>query len=154
MSQPLKISSLIEADFQNRLTADQTVCVELWDQFLAHEALYKCFVLRGYAGTGKTSLIGSLVKSLPQLKIKTVLMAPTGRAAKVFSQAANKKASTIHKKIYRQNTDASGGSRMVLMPNLHTDTIFIIDEAHNLTSMDEAELAKIREKKAKKIIKT
>jgi exodeoxyribonuclease-5 len=127
-----KISALISADFQNRLTADQDACVEKWDSFLAHEAIFKCFVLKGYAGTGKTSLIGSLVKSLPNLKIKTVLMAPTGRAAKVFSQAANKKASTIHKKIYRQNTEPGGGSRMVLMPNLHTDTIFIVDEASML----------------------
>lgn len=127
-----KISALISEDFQNRLTADQDACVQKWDSFLAHEAIFKCFVLKGYAGTGKTSLIGSLVKSLPNLKIKTVLMAPTGRAAKVFSQAANKKASTIHKKIYRQNTEPGGGSRMVLMPNLHTDTIFIVDEASML----------------------
>lgn len=132
MKSELKISSLISSDFQNKLTSDQNTCVELWDQFLAHEALNRCFVLKGYAGTGKTSLIGSLVKSLPNLKIKTVLLAPTGRAAKVFSQAANKNASTIHKKIYRQNTEPGGGSRLVLMPNLHTDTIFIIDEASML----------------------
>lgn len=132
MSNSLKISALIEADFQNRLTADQQLCVQKWDAFLADEALYKCFVLKGYAGTGKTSLIGSLVKSLPLLKIKSVLMAPTGRAAKVFSQAANKQASTIHKKIYRQNTGQDGSSKMMLMPNLHTDTIFIIDEASML----------------------
>lgn len=132
MTSTLQISSLISADFQNRLTADQNLCVQKWNSFLADESLYKCFVLKGYAGTGKTSLIGSLVKSLPMLKIKTVLMAPTGRAAKVFSQAANKQASTIHKKIYRQNSEPGGGSRMVLIPNLHTDTIFIIDEASML----------------------
>lgn len=126
------ISSLITTDFQNRLTADQQTCVEQWDVFLASEALYKCFVLSGYAGTGKTSLIGSLVKSLKHLKMKSVLMAPTGRAAKVFSQASNKQASTIHKKIYRQQTGTDGSTRMALMPNMHTDTIFIIDEASML----------------------
>ncbi len=126
------LSSLISADFQNRLTADQQRCVELWDQFVASEALYKCFVLAGYAGTGKTSLIGSLVKSLKHIKLKSVLMAPTGRAAKVFSQVAKKQASTIHKKIYRQQTGTDGSTRLALMPNLHTDTLFIIDEASML----------------------
>lgn len=128
----LKISHLIEADFQNQLTSDQQICVAKWDSFLNDDALYKCFVLTGYAGTGKTSLIGSLVKSLKYLKMKSVLMAPTGRAAKVFSQAANKQASTIHKKIYRHQTGTDGSSRLALMPNLHTDTIFIIDEASML----------------------
>jgi exodeoxyribonuclease-5 len=125
----LKISSLITADFQNRLTQDQNTCVHLWDLFLANEALYKCFILRGYAGTGKTSLIGSLVKSLKPMGLKSVLMAPTGRAAKVFAQAAQKTATTIHKKIYRQQVGADGSSKLGLMPNLHTDTLFIIDEA-------------------------
>lgn len=127
-----KISPFIRADFLNHLTNDQEICVQQWDLFLSSEALYKCFVLSGYAGTGKTSLIGSLVKSLKNLKIKSVLMAPTGRAAKVFSQAANKSASTIHKKIYRHQTGTDGSNRLVLMPNLHTDTIFIVDEASML----------------------
>lgn len=126
------ISPLITADFQNRLTPDQQTCVAAWDVFLASEALYKCFVLTGYAGTGKTSLIGSLVKSLKHVKLKSVLMAPTGRAAKVFSQASNKQASTIHKKIYRQQSSTDGSTRLALMPNMHTDTIFIIDEASML----------------------
>lgn len=127
-----KISQLVEADFQNRLTNDQLACVKLWDTYLNSEALYKCFVLTGYAGTGKTSLIGSFVKSLGHLKLKSVLMAPTGRAAKVFSQASNKQASTIHKKIYRQQSGTDGSMRIALMPNLHTDTIFIVDEASML----------------------
>ena len=122
----LKISPLITADFQNRLTPDQQTCVAAWDVFLASEALYKCFVLTGYAGTGKTSLIGSLVKSLKHVKLKSVLMAPTGRAAKVFSQASNKQASTIHKKIYRQQSSTDGSTRLALMPKMHTNTIFII----------------------------
>lgn len=124
-----KIAQLISADFQNRLTDDQNICVQLWDIFLSNEALYKCFILRGYAGTGKTSLIGSLVKSLKPIGFKSVLMAPTGRAAKVFAQAALKTASTIHKKIYRQQIGADGSTKLGLMPNLHTDTLFIIDEA-------------------------
>jgi len=129
MSTRTRISALIEADFQNLLTDDQKICVQKWDIYFDNEALYKCFILKGYAGTGKTSLIGSLVKSLPQIKIKTVLIAPTGRAAKVFAQAAGKSASTIHKKIYRQQTEKDGTSRLALMPNLHTETIFIVDEA-------------------------
>lgn len=128
----LKISHLIETDFQNRLTTDQQSCVDKWNLFLASDAAHKCFILTGYAGTGKTSLIGSLVKSLKQLKLKSVLLAPTGRAAKVFSQAASKQASTIHKKIYRQQSNTDGSARLALMPNLHVDTIFIIDEASML----------------------
>ncbi|NPA44829.1 MAG: AAA family ATPase [Chlorobi bacterium] len=87
------------------------------------------FLLKGYAGTGKTSTIAALVKALRKLKLKTILLAPTGRAAKVLSTYSNKEAFTIHKKIYRQQSSNSGFGNFSLDVNLHTNTIFIVDEA-------------------------
>lgn len=87
------------------------------------------FLLKGYAGTGKTSIIAGLVKSFRKLKLKSFLLAPTGRAAKVLSNYANKEAYTIHKKIYRQQGSSSGFGKFEIDANLHTNTIFIVDEA-------------------------
>ncbi len=87
------------------------------------------FLLKGYAGTGKTSLIASLIKAFKKLKLRSVLLAPTGRAAKVLSTYAQKEAFTIHKKIYRQQSSSSGFGNFSLDANLHTNTFFIVDEA-------------------------
>ena len=87
----------------------------------------KAFILRGYAGTGKTSVMSALVRALAGLKQPCVLLAPTGRAAKVLSRYANSPAYTIHKKIYRQNQ--LGQELFTLTDNLHRNTLFIIDEA-------------------------
>lgn len=87
------------------------------------------YLLRGYAGTGKTSLISAMVKVLKENKQKVILLAPTGRAAKVFSSYSGYTAFTIHKKIYRQKSSKEINSKFVLDKNLHKNTIFIIDEA-------------------------
>ncbi len=87
------------------------------------------FLLKGYAGTGKTSVVSSLVSILPQINSDTVLLAPTGRAAKVLATYAGKKAYTIHKKIYRLQTGSDGTMQVVLQQNKHKDTFFIVDEA-------------------------
>lgn len=86
-------------------------------------------LLRGYAGTGKTSLVSALIQTLPQLRVNCVLMAPTGRAAKVLSGYSGRQAYTIHKKIYMTATDASGTVRTVRAINKHSYTLFIVDEA-------------------------
>ena len=86
-------------------------------------------MLKGYAGTGKTTLVSALVKSLPVQGKRSVLMAPTGRAAKVLSKYSKKSASTIHKKIYWIRTNKSGNTFIKLKENTHTNTIFIVDEA-------------------------
>ena len=86
-------------------------------------------LLRGYAGTGKTSLVSALIQTLPQLGVSCVLMAPTGRAAKVLSGYSGRQAFTIHKKIYMTTTDASGAVRTVRAVNKHSHTLFIVDEA-------------------------
>jgi exodeoxyribonuclease-5 len=87
------------------------------------------FVLRGYAGTGKTSLIGGLVRAAEDLKQKIVLLAPTGRAAKVLSYYSDHDAFTIHKKIYRRRSSTDGFGLFDIDTNLHTNTLFVVDEA-------------------------
>lgn len=86
-------------------------------------------VIKGYAGTGKTTMVNALIKTLGELQIKSVLMAPTGRAAKVMNAVTRKTAFTIHKKIYRQKTSSDGFGNFALDRNLHGNTIFIVDEA-------------------------
>lgn len=92
------------------------------------------FVLKGYAGTGKTTTISTIVNSLWKAQKKAVLLAPTGRAAKVISGYSGKKAFTIHKKIYFPKKESSGGVRFVMQPNKHTNTIFIVDEASMISN--------------------
>ncbi len=87
------------------------------------------FLLKGFAGTGKTTLIATMVSSLWKVKMSSVLMAPTGRAAKVMSVYSGNKAFTIHKKIYFPKKQSGGGIQFVLAPNKHRNTIFIVDEA-------------------------
>lgn len=87
------------------------------------------FLMTGYAGTGKTSVISSIVKTLELLRMRSVLLAPTGRAAKVLSSYSGRQAFTIHKKIYRQKSSKDGQGSFSLDRNLHKDTFFIVDEA-------------------------
>lgn len=87
------------------------------------------YILRGYAGTGKTTLVTTLVKTLPEIGMDYVLMAPTGRAAKVLSGYTRRFASTIHKKIYQVQAFPDGSLRMVRAQNKHKHTLFIVDEA-------------------------
>lgn len=106
----------------------QEILIRLLSEFITNQQPESLFLLKGYAGTGKTSLIGSLVKCLVHLKTPMVLLAPTGRAAKVFSAYSNQPAFTIHKKIYRQKSLAFE-SGFGIMDNLHKNTLFIVDEA-------------------------
>jgi len=98
-------------------------------RFLQGELDGKCFILRGYAGTGKTTSVAALVKALPGFKLRSLLLAPTGRAAKVMSSYTGRKALTIHKKIYRKRVAVSTELAFQLAPNLAENTLFIIDEA-------------------------
>jgi len=112
------------------------------DDFLIEESgleRYRdCFLLKGYAGTGKTTIISTLIKVLKNYGYKSVLMAPTGRAAKVMSNYSEKIALTIHKKIYKQTSDAfSGNLTFQRQKNYHDNTLFIIDEASMIS--DDAE---------------
>ncbi|MBP5677621.1 MAG: AAA family ATPase [Bacteroidales bacterium] len=98
-------------------------------RFLYDRDPRSAFLLRGYAGTGKTSLVSALIQVLPQLRVNCVLLAPTGRAAKVLSSYSHRTAFTIHKKIYMTAMDASGVIRTVRAINKYSYTLFIVDEA-------------------------
>ena len=119
----------IEGNFLYKPTLEQEKAVKFLADFLFSRQSDSVFLLKGYAGTGKTSLIGALVKTLDQLQQKCVLLAPTGRAAKVFSHYAQHPAYTIHKKIYRQRNFSNDLDNFSLDDNLHQHTLFIVDEA-------------------------
>ena len=119
----------IKTNFPYKPTFEQEKVVKILADFLFCRKTDSLFLLKGYAGTGKTSLIGALVKTLDQLEQKCVLLAPTGRAAKVFSHYAGHPAYTIHKKIYRQRSFSNEMDNFSLNDNLHQHTLFIVDEA-------------------------
>ena len=115
-------------------TVEQENAIKKLSEFLCSPKEGRVFLLRGYAGTGKTSLVGALVHALDKLKQKSVLLAPTGRAAKVFAAYAGHPAFTIHKKIYRQKTFADETSNFSLNDNLTTHTLYIVDEASMISN--------------------
>ena len=95
------------------------------------------YILRGYAGTGKTSLVKTLVRTLPSIGMRYVLMAPTGRAAKVLSGYTRQNASTIHRRIYQAATFPDGSIRITRVENKYKDTLFIVDEASMIGEQKE-----------------
>lgn len=115
-------------------TRQQDEALEAIVDFLYSRASDNLFLLKGYAGTGKSSLIGALVATMSELKQKSVLLAPTGRAAKVFSAYAGQPAFTIHKKIYRQQRFSGESEGFSVMDNLHKDTLFVVDEASMISN--------------------
>lgn len=115
-------------------TTDQSDCMLLLSDFICNNSNDVIFLLTGYAGTGKTSIIASLVSTLDTLRLKSVLLAPTGRAAKVLHSYSGKTAYTVHKKIYRQKSATDGVGHFVLDRNLHKETFFIVDESSMISS--------------------
>lgn len=111
-----------------KFTASQTEAIALLDDFIQDSNHNKCFVLKGYAGTGKTTLVSHLVQRFRAEKKKIKLMAPTGRAAKVMSSYAKISATTIHKQIYFLS-DALEGKGLLRAKNMYHDTLFVVDEA-------------------------
>lgn len=109
--------------------SEQEKVLEMLCNFITEKDNESIFILKGYAGTGKTSLASAFVKTMNLLKVKTVLMAPTGRAAKVFTQYSEHKAYTIHKIIYRQKVFSPEMNNFVMGRNLYKNTLFIVDEA-------------------------
>lgn len=97
--------------------------------FLLSNKPNPAYILRGYAGTGKTSLVKTLVRTLPSIGMKYVLLAPTGRAAKVLSNYTSQSASTIHRRIYQVMTFPDGSMRVTRGENKSQNTLFIVDEA-------------------------
>ncbi|MBT3589092.1 MAG: AAA family ATPase [Flavobacteriaceae bacterium] len=116
-------------DFSHNPTIKQDSALRLIADFTQKNNYNELFLLKGYAGTGKTTIVGTLVKNSWKVNKSIVLMAPTGRAAKVISNYSNKEAFTIHKKIYYPTSKNGGGVTFTLQKNKHRDTIFIVDEA-------------------------
>ncbi|HQI69988.1 MAG TPA: AAA family ATPase [Bacteroidales bacterium] len=122
------VNELFIKSFPYTPTADQRILIEKLSQFIVSGEQNKLFLVKGYAGTGKTTIVSVLVKILPSLKINTVLLAPTGRAAKVLAAYSSETAYTIHKGIYRISEDDSSYV-MSLRENRLKNTVFIVDEA-------------------------
>ncbi|WP_076456544.1 ATP-dependent DNA helicase [Zobellia uliginosa] len=120
---------ILKEKFPHEPTLKQAIALEKLAIFILSKRKEDVFLLKGFAGTGKTTLVGTLVNSLWKTTMKAVLMAPTGRAAKVMSNYANTQSFTIHRKIYFPKKQGGGGIQFVLAPNKHRNTIFIVDEA-------------------------
>ena len=119
----------IKSNFEFSFTEEQRKITQHLSDYILSISTRNIFLLKGYAGTGKTSLISALVNSLSSVNKKPSLLAPTGRAAKVLSKYSKKSASTIHRKIYWINSNKNGNTYIKLKENTHTNTIFIVDEA-------------------------
>ena len=116
-------------------TLKQNIGLQKLSNFIFSTLTSDIFVLKGYAGTGKTTIISVLVKNLWRAKKSAVLLAPTGRAAKVISNYSKNEAFTIHKKIYTPRADKNGKMSFVLAPNKHKKTLFIVDEASMISDI-------------------
>ena len=119
----------IQQAFPHEPTPQQSELFNLLHIFLQKDNGDECFILKGYAGTGKTTIVGALVKALKHYNYKSVLLAPTGRAAKVITNYSGRKAFTIHKRIYRKKSALNVDESFSIADNLASNTLFIVDEA-------------------------
>lgn len=124
-------------------TIKQEQLIDQLTQYIFSTENDRLFLLKGYAGTGKTTVISTVVHNLWKVGKKAVLLAPTGRAAKVISGYSKRQAFTVHKKIYFPKKQSGGGVSFVMQPNKHTNTIFIVDEASMIS--DQVQNAKLFE---------
>ncbi len=127
------LEAQIGRNFAHKPTKEQEKVIRMWSDFLLSRKTDEIFLLTGFAGTGKTSLVGALVKTMRQLQQPVMLLAPTGRAAKVFSHYADAPAYTIHRRIYRQKSITEPDCFQANV-NLHRHTLFIVDEASMIAS--------------------
>ena len=133
--------SVFDNSFQHAPTHDQSEAIALLSEYVVSQNELELFILTGYAGTGKTTLISAFINALSHFKIKTVNLAPTGRAAKVLSKYSQTQAATIHRKIYFSDVKEAEYTSFNLGQNLHRNTIFIIDEASMIGSTQSPDFA-------------
>lgn len=126
---PSGFYKILKTNFPFTPTQKQDILLQKLSQFVINENDNGIFLLKGYAGTGKTTVIRSVVKSLWHVKMKAVQLAPTGRAAKVISSYTQREAHTIHRKIYYPKSEGGGKVSFTLQKNKHRNTLFIVDEA-------------------------
>ena len=127
------IAGQIYAKISFETTFSQKKVIEMLSDYLSSPDFERIFVLNGYAGTGKTTILSVLVEVLDEMGVKSVLLAPTGRAAKVLARYSGREAQTIHKRIYRERTTADYESRFSLNLNRERGAVFIVDEASMIT---------------------
>ena len=127
--QRLDLFGQLTQSFGFEPTEGQSIVLYHLSAFLLSQKEHPTYILRGYAGTGKTTLVKALVKTLPMISMKYVLMAPTGRAAKVLSNYTGQNASTIHRRIYQARTFPDGSIRITRAENKAKNALFIVDEA-------------------------
>ncbi len=127
--------SILSKNFPFSPTLKQDVFFQKIATFITSTDNDAIFVLKGYAGTGKTTVISTIVNHLIDINKKYVLLAPTGRAAKVIANYSNKPAFTIHKKIYFPKKSSGGGVAFTMQQNKHKNTIFIVDEASMISDV-------------------
>ncbi len=119
----------LKSDFGHQPTTKQDLALQMLSRFIFAKHEDQLFLLKGYAGTGKTTIISTLVKNIRKSNQRIILCAPTGRAAKVISNYSHQTAFTIHRKIYQPRKKSNGGVDFVPQENKHKNTIFVIDEA-------------------------
>ena len=130
-----KFYSILQSNFPFKPTVKQEIFFQKIADFITNNNNNEIFVLKGYAGTGKTTVISTIVNNLIDINKKYVLLAPTGRAAKVIANYSHKPAFTIHKKIYFPKKSSGGGVSFTLQPNKHKNTIFFIDESSMISDV-------------------
>ena len=128
------LKTLLSQNLPFEPTKSQLELIQVLSAYIFSNEPDEIMLIKGYAGTGKTTMLYSVTKALQSLKIKVVLLAPTGRAAKVLAGYTKLPAFTIHKKIYRQTSSSDGFGRFVLDKNLHKNTYFIVDEASMISN--------------------
>lgn len=134
----MALSHSITAALPATPTDSQCKAIELMEQLVESKGTNNfALLLRGYAGTGKTTLLSALVRAIPKNRFQTILLAPTGRAAKVMSSYSGQGAATIHRHIYRKEATASGSIHFSRKRNMFANTIFIVDEASMLSDDSE-----------------
>lgn len=133
--QSQKFYSILIQSFPFQPTVKQDIFFQKIADFVSNNHQNEIFVLKGYAGTGKTTVISTIVNNLISINKKYVLLAPTGRAAKVIANYSQKSAFTIHKKIYFPKKSSGGGVNFTLQPNKHKNTIFFIDESSMISDV-------------------
>jgi len=131
------IISLLRKNLDYLPTNSQVGLIDQLGAYLVSQEDMEVMLVKGYAGTGKTSMVKSIVTTLDEFRMRYVLLAPTGRAAKVLSSYSDRPAFTIHKKIYRQKTAKEGIGEFVLNKNLQASTVFIVDEASMITNQSQ-----------------
>ena len=130
-----KFYSILQSNFPFKPTVKQEIFFQKIADFITNNNNNEIFILKGYAGTGKTTVISTIVNNLIDINKKYVLLAPTGRAAKVIANYSHKPAFTIHKKIYFPKKSSGGGVSFTLQPNKHKNTIFFIDESSMISDV-------------------